>query len=55
MFQGGVGVGNSVFLFFFFFFGGDFFFFGGEFFFVAKVAVLPNEDLAKPWQAINQI
>jgi len=42
------GVGYSFFLFFFFFF-------GGEFFFVAKVAVLPNEDLAKPWQAINQI
>jgi hypothetical protein len=37
----GEGVGNSVFLCFFW----------GEFFFVAKVAVIPNEDLAKPWQA----
>ncbi len=37
----GEGVGNSVFLGFFL----------GEFFFVAKVAVIPNEHLAKPWPA----
>jgi hypothetical protein len=36
-------VGNSVFLF-------VCFFSWGKFFFVAKVAVIPNEDLAKPWQ-----